>query len=95
MLTLTEIKNAVNELIAKYPIRKISLFGSYAQGTANENSDIDFLVEFLSPYVSLLMINSIKYDMQCKLNKNIDIIHAPLDENSLIKIDKVIDVYEQ
>lgn len=95
MLTLVEIKEAVGEVIDKYPIKKISLFGSYAEGTATENSDVDMFVEFLSPYVSLFMINSIKDDIESKLNKNIDLIHGPLDAKAFIKTDKVVDVYEQ
>lgn len=94
MLTVTEIKGAVSEVIDKYPIKKISLFGSYAEGSATEDSDVDMLVEFFSPYVSLFMIHSIKEEIESKLSKNIDLIHAPLDEKSFIKIDKVIDIYE-
>jgi len=45
MLTLTDIKNTANAIARKYPIRSLSLFGSYAQGTATENSDVDLLVD--------------------------------------------------
>lgn len=33
-------------LLARYPIESLALFGSYARGEANEQSDIDILVEF-------------------------------------------------
>lgn len=94
MLTLDDIKNAIADILAKYPIKKISIFGSYANGSAKEDSDVDILVEFLSPNVSLLTISDMKYEIESKLNKEVDLIHAPIDEDSLIKIDKVVDIYE-
>jgi predicted nucleotidyltransferase len=94
MLTLDDIKNAISDILAKYPIKKISLFGSYANGSAKEDSDVDILVEFLSPNVSLLTISDMKYEIESKLNKEVDLIHAPIEEDSLIKIDKVVDIYE-
>ncbi len=33
-------------LLQKYPIRSIGLFGSYARNEANQNSDIDILIDF-------------------------------------------------
>ena len=36
------------ELQRKYPVSKIGVFGSYARGDANENSDIDIAVEINS-----------------------------------------------
>lgn len=94
MLTLDDIKNAIADILAKYPIKKISLFGSYANGSAKEDSDVDILVEFLTPNISLLTISDMKYEIESKLNKEVDLIHAPIEEDSLIKIDKVVDIYE-
>lgn len=94
MLTLDDIKNAIADILAKYPIKKISLFGSYANGSAKEDSDVDILVEFLSPNISLFTISDMKYEIESKLNKEVDLIHAPIEEDSLIKIDKVVDIYE-
>ena len=95
MLTVNNIKESVDDIVVKYPIRKISLFGSYAEGNANEDSDIDLLVEFLSENVSLFMLYNIKEEIENKLHKQVDLIHAPIDVNSLIKINKVVEIYEQ
>ncbi len=95
MLTEINIREAINDIVIKYPIKKISLFGSYADGNANEDSDIDLLVEFLSANVSLIMLYNIKEEIKNRLRKEVDLIHAPIDEDSLIKINKVIDIYEQ
>lgn len=50
MYTLEEIKSilakAKPELQKKYPLSELGIFGSYARGDADENSDIDVLVNF-------------------------------------------------
>src|SRR5665647_1966335 len=39
-----KILKEVTSIITQYGVKKIILFGSYAYGTPNENSDIDLLV---------------------------------------------------
>ncbi|MDD2574169.1 MAG: nucleotidyltransferase domain-containing protein [Bacillota bacterium] len=95
MLTSTEIRDSIIDIAEKYPIKKLSLFGSFAQGKAKNDSDIDILVEFKSKNISLIMLCKIKDEIENKLNRKIDLIHAPIEEGSLIKIDKVVDIYEQ
>lgn len=41
---IKKIKDIKDDLIVKFDIRKLYLFGSFAKGTNNESSDIDFLV---------------------------------------------------
>lgn len=94
-MTVDEIKNSIRDIAGKYPIKRISLFGSYANDTANNDSDIDLLVEFLYPNISLFTLHNIKSEIEEKLQKRVDLIHAPIEEDSLIIIDKVIDIYEQ
>lgn len=44
ILTVKEIEEAVKPLAKKYHIVEVYLFGSYARGTATEESDMDLLV---------------------------------------------------
>lgn len=37
------------ELQKKYPISRLGIFGSYTRGEANENSDIDIVVDIAGP----------------------------------------------
>ena len=71
------------------------MFGSYANNTTNIDSDIDLLVEFLHPNISLFTLYNMKDDIEKRLQKKVDLIHGPLEEGALITIDKVIDIYEQ
>ena len=78
----------------KYPIKSVSLFGSYADGNANEDSDVDLMIEFLTPSISLFMLYELKSDVETKLNKKVDLVHLPIPPDSIIKINKVVTLYE-
>ena len=43
---LAVLKAHKPELMKKYPIQSLALFGSYARNEATEESDIDVMVEF-------------------------------------------------
>ena len=44
IFTLAEIKKLVAPIAEKYQVDEVYLFGSYARGEADEESDLDFLV---------------------------------------------------
>jgi predicted nucleotidyltransferase len=50
MRTMQEIRKTLKEhrsqLLDKYPIKSIAIFGSYARNEQTDKSDIDILVEF-------------------------------------------------
>ena len=94
ILKLVDIKTAVENASSKYNLKKVSLFGSYANGEANDESDVDLLVEFKdNDNVSLLTITEIKYDLEEKLNKPVDVIHAPVPNDSLIEVRDTVNLY--
>ncbi len=95
MIELQDIINGVLEIVPKYSVKSVGLFGSYAQNKHTEKSDVDLLIEFASPAVSLLMIFALKYDLEERLGVNVDVIHGPLAPNSMIILDKVVPIYEQ
>ena len=41
VLTIKEIKNRIRPVVEKHRIKDVYLFGSYARGEANANSDVD------------------------------------------------------
>lgn len=80
ILSKKQIKNISSEIFSKYPeVRCAYLFGSYARGEANKNSDIDFLV-VLKKQMGIEFF-AIAAELEEKLNKKIDLITS----NQLIK----------
>ena len=92
MPTENSIREAVNALRIPYALRRVSIFGSYAEGRATDASDLDLLVEFEQPAVSLIKLNALKYDLEDRLGMPVDIIHAPLPKDSMIRPGKVVRV---
>ena len=93
MLSLEQIKDGISIIATEYPIKKAELFGSYAKGSNRPGSDVDLLVEFTTPRVSLLTINSMKYRLEELLNVNVDVVHGPLSADSMIDVDRRISLY--
>lgn len=87
MLSLQEIKNAVATAAQEFPIKKAELFGSYANGSSTSSSDVDLLVEFTTPRVSLLTLNRVKFRLEEILKADVDVVHGPLNEDSMIELD--------
>ena len=55
-----------------FGVESIALFGSYAKGIENIDSDMDFFIEFKNPDYSLLM--GLYSYLEVKLNSKIDIV---------------------
>lgn len=95
MLDIETIAKGVQESIRDYPVKKIELFGSYAENRQTEESDVDLLVEFASLAVSLLMIASLRNRLENSLGVSVDLIHAPIPEDSVLEVGKRVMLYEQ
>lgn len=73
MPDIITIKNAVTPIAKQYGLKRIYLFGSYAKGTANENSDIDLLIE-KGKSLSLLMLSGFRQDVEETLKLSVDVV---------------------
>jgi predicted nucleotidyltransferase len=93
MLTHKKICEAANAVALGYPIRKISYFGSYADGRQTDASDLDILVEFDELAVSLFVLSELKNKFEDELGVSVDIVHAPLSRSSFIDIGRTVRVY--
>ena len=77
----TAIDNLITSLKSSDPL-KIILFGSYAKGNPDENSDIDLMV--------ILDNNHVSKTYEERLNKRISIRNLVLDINRKIPIDILV-----
>jgi predicted nucleotidyltransferase len=88
-----EICNAIAHIVSLFPVKKASYFGAYAEGTQSVNSDLDLLLEFHNTSVSLEMISTIKTELESILTIPVEVIHAPLAEDTLLKTARVVRVF--
>ena len=88
------LRNSIVEVVKKYPVTNVKLFGSRANGNNAVDSDVDLLCEFNTPYVSLLVLSGLKMDLEDKLGLSVDLVHAPIEKDAIIEIDKEIPIYE-
>ena len=79
---IDEFTKGVNEILGKR-IKKIILYGSYARGDYNKNSDIDIMIltdlQDSEMYDYFVAISDMAYDIEEK--NNFDITLSPLIKN--------------
>ena len=67
---LTYLTDHKKEFKVKYGVTKIGLFGSYARDDADENSDIDIIVEMEPKFKNFF---ALKRTIEDTLNKSVDL----------------------
>lgn len=72
VFTINVIECLVRPIAEKYKVKEMYLFGSYARGDANENSDLDFLV-YGGEDFKLTRIFSLAEELREVLQKNVDV----------------------
>ncbi len=66
-------RDEILRLAAAHGARNIRVFGSVARGEADEESDVDFLVD-LEPGRSLLDLGGLLMDMRELLGRRVDVV---------------------
>lgn len=73
VLTLSQIKRIIKPILNSYGIKNINLFGSYARGDANNNSDIDIYCDTGNIH-TLLDQSKMTDELKKALKKEVDIV---------------------
>ncbi len=68
-----KLKSKILKILVKNNVVRAGLFGSYARGEENKNSDIDILIEFEGDK-SLLDLVGLKIALEESLKKKVDIL---------------------
>lgn len=85
---ITEIKKLTEPIFKEYGVEKAYIFGSYARGDYNENSDIDIIISSKS-IRSLLIIGAILEALKLVLKKEVDLIEEEcFEEDEIDEIDQ-------
>ena len=73
--TISEIQAIVTPIAKKHSLKAVYLFGSYARGTATENSDVDLLIDTEGTAIkSLLDLAAVYCDLEDALGKQVDLL---------------------
>jgi hypothetical protein len=75
-MTLEEIRAKVEPICARYRVRGLRLFGSYARGENDSNSDLDFCVTFeaLPPAEYARQFFGLLHDLEDAFHSAVDLL---------------------
>ncbi|MGN0507070.1 MAG: nucleotidyltransferase family protein [Lachnospiraceae bacterium] len=82
--TIEEIRNKVTPIAKAYGIRRMSLFGSYARGEANDDSDVDIYIE-KGKLKSLLQYFSFIDELEKELECHVDVVTTGISDVTFLK----------
>lgn len=73
--SIEDIKSIVTPIARKHGISAVFLFGSYARGTAVEESDVDLLIDTRGSKIrTLLQLGAVYCELEEALQKSVDLI---------------------
>ena len=94
ILTIEEIKAKIRPVAEEFGLKRVSIFGSYANGTQTEESDVDFIIEFKKERPTYFDIFDVKDGFANATQKKVDVIRPNGLEKSYLKIKKEVNIYE-
>lgn len=71
-LILHELNERADEVRRRFQVNQLGLFGSYAREQANAESDIDILVDFITPSFDNYM--NLKFYLEDLFSQKIDLV---------------------
>ncbi|MDR0937681.1 MAG: nucleotidyltransferase domain-containing protein [Oscillospiraceae bacterium] len=94
MLTIDMIREKAKPLAIKYGVRSITLFGSYANGNATEESDVDLLVQFNEPpLASICEVLGFEHCLADAFGKSVDVVPLPIARPDRLYIERTEAIY--
>lgn len=87
ILDIAAIKKKTGAILSDYPVKYCILFGSYAKGTASEDSDIDMLI---SSSVKGLEFFGMVEKLRDSMHKKVDVLDLSQLKNNLELTDEIL-----
>jgi len=86
--SIEEIKQIAIPIVSEYGIARLGIFGSYARGEANEDSDLDFIMD-TDGLIGMIQYNAIIRKLEEEFGCHVDIITTGCsDREFLTRIQK-------
>jgi hypothetical protein len=85
MLDFEKYQDQISSICRKYQVRNLTAFGSALSDNFNEQSDIDFLIEFETPQGGIIKYMNIKFELEALFNRSVDLVMPRAIKNTRIK----------
>ena len=72
------LQTILPELRQEYGVRDLWLFGSYVRSEQTENSDVDILVTFDNPHLSLIEFIQLEQQLTAVLGIKVDLVEREM-----------------
>jgi predicted nucleotidyltransferase len=72
--SVSSIRKKAVPILKRHEVKRASIFGSFARGTATSRSDVDFLIEYKGKNKSLFDLVDLKSDLEETLERKVDVI---------------------
>ena len=72
--SVSSIKKKATPVLKRHAVKRASIFGSFARGTAKASSDVDFLIEYKGRNKTLFDLVDLKLDLEETLDRKVDLI---------------------
>ena len=82
--TIDQIREIVSPIAASYGIPAVWLFGSYARGEANENSDVDLLID-CGDISSGFLLGGLYVDLRDNLQRELDMVTTQGEDEDFLQ----------
>lgn len=69
---IKQLSEAKEHLVSQYPIKTVAIFGSFARNEANQNSDLDIIVEINGPIGSRFI--DLADELESILQQKVDLV---------------------
>ncbi|MBQ9522136.1 MAG: nucleotidyltransferase domain-containing protein [Oscillospiraceae bacterium] len=84
MYTIEELKDTISPLARTYGVQSVSLFGSYARGTARPDSDVDLKIE-KGALRSLYQLCGFRLAVEDALRVSVDLVTSESSDRDFLK----------
>ena len=81
--TIEEIRNKTVPIARKHGVSRMCLFGSYARGEANDESDVDIFVD-KGKMSSLIKYMAFVYDLESALDCHVDVVTTGIKDKMFL-----------
>ena len=82
--SIEQLKDIITPIARRHGVKRVYLFGSYARGEANKDSDVDLKVE-KGNLRSLFQLTGFRLDVEDALNLSVDLVTSDASDRRFLE----------